>query len=144
MCTTHANGNGLMRGVGVDEDGDHHAFNPCGANKEFDLAFPRVEVLLVAFLGKNGETFEVTEAIIKDADDLAGESPAVLVGDLRRRDAVGVGKDGSGVAAESVDAADEIRDVANENGIPAVGGKHLGEPPLHDGEGVFLERKHDF
>ena len=126
----------------MSEDADDHALSPCRSDQGLDFLFARVKEVLVAFLGKQEKAREVAEAIVVDRHDLTCEFALALM--RVRRNAVGVRRDRDRIAPESVDAPAEIRDIPNEDGIPAIGGQHLGEAPLHDSETVFLKRKHDF
>jgi len=108
----------------MNEDGDDQALGPGLSNEGFDFAFARMERMFTAFFGKEEKAREVAETIVEDRHDLACKFATVIVrmNDLRGRNTVGVREDGDGIAAESIDTSAEIRDVANKNGIPAIGG----------------------
>lgn len=94
----------------MDKDGDHHALEPGGTNERFDFAFAGVEAVFVTLLSEKDKAFEIAEAIVDDGHDFSGVFATVFVrmNDLLRRNAVGIGENGGGVAAESIDASTEI------------------------------------
>lgn len=139
-CAAERNRDRPMQVVRVDEDGDNHAVRPCGAGERFDFAFARVESVFAAVFSFEEKAGEIAEAIVEDGHDFTGESEAVVVrtegiagmrartgtwirtrlGAVFWRNAVRVGKNRDGTAAETVDAAAEVGDVTNEDGIPAI------------------------
>ena len=127
-----------------DEDADYGPFNPRSAYEFFHLMFAAAEPMFASLLRQDGESFEVSETVVADADDLSGVAVLAEVFNVnwgRLQITIGRSRNLGSVASHAIDSAEEITDVAQQHRIPAVAGIDQAKPPFQYSEQVFVGGK---
>ena len=133
-------------------DRDHPALAPGLQDQPFDLFLARPILALPALFRSQIEAFEVAEAVVAHADDLAGGFAAALMALLMARmgswanlagEAVKRRRDLVGIAAQAVHPCAHQLDVTFPHRPPAIGRRVVSEPPLENGQRVLFQGQHD-